>query len=111
MENEAKNSVANLDESPSPALEKGLAMYVASRASVPERGAMWREFRSRGFRVTSSWIDEDGEGQTASFSDLWERIANEIQCSDGLVLYAEPGDFPLKGAFIEAAIEVIDTRD
>lgn len=79
-------------------------IYVASRASVPERGAMWREFRANGVAITSSWIDEDGEGQTQSMAELWERITEEIRRADRLVLYAEAGDFPLKGAFIEAGI-------
>jgi hypothetical protein len=78
--------------------------YVASRASVPARGAMWRAFRDQGVQITSSWIDEDGEGQTQSFTDLWNRIAQEIAAADRLVLYAESDDFPLKGALIEAGI-------
>lgn len=78
--------------------------YVASRASIPERGAMWRQFREQGVLITSTWIDEDGEGQTEDFTDLWERIQEEIQQCDVLVLYAEPGDFPLKGALIEVGI-------
>lgn len=81
-------------------------VYVASRASVPERGAMWREFRDRGVPITSSWIDEDGEGQTNDFGELWARIYVEIVVSGGLVLYAESDDFPLKGALIEAGIAI-----
>lgn len=47
-----------------------MPIYVASRASIPERGAMWRRFRAQGVPITSSWIDEDGEGQTADFREL-----------------------------------------
>jgi hypothetical protein len=79
-------------------------MYVASRASVPERGAMWRRLREEGMPITSSWIDEDGPGQTADMSELWARIEFEIQSSDGLILYAEPDDFPLKGALVEVGM-------
>lgn len=82
----------------------GLAIYVASRASVPERGAMWRRFRAEGFRITSTWIDEDGEGATNDLTDLWQRISDEIADSYGVVLYAEASDFPLKGALIEVGI-------
>lgn len=81
-----------------------LPVYVASRASVPERGQMWRKLRARGVPITSSWIDEDGEGQTADFTELWERIVSEIKAAHFLVLYAEQNDFPLKGALIEAGI-------
>lgn len=83
-----------------------MPIYVASRASIPERGEMWRKFRAQGIPITSTWIDEDGEGQTADFRDLWDRIAREIMQSVALVLYAEAGDFPLKGALIEAGMAI-----
>ena len=57
---------------------KAGGIYVASRASVPARGAMWRRLRSEGWPIVSTWIDEDGEGQTDDFSDLWERIHREV---------------------------------
>lgn len=82
----------------------GPRIYIASRASIPERSAMWRSYRDAGVRMTSSWIDEAGEGQTADFAELWTRIHAEIVESDRLVLYAEAEDFPLKGALIEAGI-------
>lgn len=85
-------------------------IYIASRASIPERAARWRDYRARGVLITSSWIDEDGEGQTASFTKLWARIQAEIARSDRLVLYAESDDFPLKGALIEAGIALGLTR-
>lgn len=76
-------------------------IYVASRASIPERGAMWRRFRDAGYPINASWIDEDGEGVTADFSDLWFRVIVEARSAVALVLYAEFTDFPLKGAMIE----------
>ena len=54
------------------------AIYIASRASIPERSAMWRQFRDSGIDITSSWIDEAGAGETADFGELWARIMNEI---------------------------------
>lgn len=81
-------------------------IYVASRASSPERPAMWRALRAAGWPITSSWIDEAGEGETADFSDLWARISREIHGSLGLIIYAEPEDFPLKGAYVEAGIAI-----
>lgn len=80
-------------------------IYVASRASIPERPAMWRRLRDQHqWAITSTWIDEAGEGETADFADLWLRIENEIRGSDGLLLFAERNDFPLKGAFIEVGM-------
>lgn len=84
-----------------PQVSRAAAIYVASRASVPERGIMWRAFRDQGCPIISSWIDEDGDGQTESFADLWTRIVAEVSKATRLVLYAETGDFPLKGALIE----------
>ncbi len=79
-------------------------IYVASRASSPERPAMWRALRDAGWPIVSSWIDEAEEGATSSFSDLWARIEREIRAARGLIVYAEPDDFPLKGAYIEAGL-------
>ena len=79
-------------------------VYVASRASIPERPAMWKSLRDSGWLITSTWIDEAGPGQTADLCELWYRIESEIRSSDGLILYAEKTDFPLKGAFIEAGM-------
>lgn len=79
-------------------------IYVASRASIQERSAMWRQLRDDGVPIISSWIDEAGPGQTASMEKLWERIQQEVAQCCGLILYAEQGDLPLKGAFIEAGM-------
>lgn len=79
-------------------------IYVASRASIPERGQMWRDLRESGISITSTWIDEDGPKASRDLSGLWVRIADEIRRSSGLLLYVEPSDFPLKGAFIEVGM-------
>jgi hypothetical protein len=79
-------------------------VYIASRASIPERSAMWRKLRSDGWRITSSWIDEAGPGQTANYADLWARIEREIRAADMLVFYAESYDFPVKGALVEVGM-------
>lgn len=80
--------------------------YAASRASVPERPAMWRKLRDQGVLITSTWIDEAGEGETACNTDLWRRIAREVAESDAVILYAEKGDFPLKGALVEVGMAI-----
>lgn len=88
-----------------------MSIYAASRASIPERGAMWRRYRDQGVPIISSWIDEDGDGETGSFMELWQRIQNEISRSYALVLYAETNDFPLKGALIEVGIALGMDKD
>lgn len=86
--------------------EKAGPIYVASRASVPERPAMWRELRRSGWQIVSSWIDEAGVGETDDFADLWDRIVREIASANKVVLYAAQDDFPLKGAILECGIAI-----
>jgi hypothetical protein len=81
-------------------------IYVASRASIPERAAMWRSLRESGWPIVSTWIDEDGPGQTEDMGELWTRIAEEVTSAAGLVLYVEPEDFPLKGALVEVGMAI-----
>lgn len=86
-------------------------IYIASRASLPERVAEWRRYRDRlGVRIVSSWIDEAEEGETEDFGDLWERIGREILLCDKLVLYAETNDFPLKGALVEVGMAIASRK-
>jgi hypothetical protein len=84
--------------------QKLRGIYVASRASKPQRPAMWQSYRDAGHPIISTWIDEAGEGQTADNGELWQRILREITEAVGLVLYVEAEDFPLKGAFIEVGM-------
>lgn len=80
--------------------------YIASRASIPGRAAEWRRLRDEeGHHIVSSWIDEDATGQL-DFSELWMRVEREIAGAQRLVLYAEPGDFPLKGALTEVGLAI-----
>lgn len=88
---------------PAPATARG-GVYVASRASIPERGQMWRDLRSAGVPINSTWIDEDGPKASRDLTDLWVRINREVAASERLVLYVEPEDFPMKGAFIEVGM-------
>lgn len=79
--------------------------YIASRASVPERAQAWRRLRDvDGWKITSTWIDEAGAGETPDLGVLWERIESEVARSERLVLYVEPEDFPLKGALVEVGM-------
>ncbi len=91
-----------------PVREEGGAVrrgvYVASRASAPERPAMWRNLRAQGHPIISTWIDEAGEGESHDLGDLWGRILREVTSAQRLVLYAEAEDFPLKGAYVEVGM-------
>lgn len=80
------------------------SVYVASRASVPERSAMWRGLRAKGAAIVSTWIDAEEESLACALGALWTRIQCEVAAADRLVLYAEMDDFPLKGAFVEVGM-------
>lgn len=84
-----------------------MQIYVASRASVAERPAMWQRLRAElGLHITATWIDEAGPGETADMGELWSRIVDEVLSSDVLVLYLEPTDLPLKGAYVEVGVAI-----
>lgn len=77
-------------------------IYVASRVKQAE---VWKAYRARGWKINASWIDEAGEGETADFGELWERIRGEIERSHALVFYAGGvEDFPFKGALVEVGM-------
>lgn len=77
-------------------------IYVASRATK-ERAAMWKAYRQSGHLIISTWIDEVEVGAT-NFMLLWDRVEREIARCDRLVFYAEPDDFPFKGALVEVGM-------
>ena len=78
--------------------------YIASRVS---RAALWRRLRDEdGWKITSTWIDEAGAGQTSDMGALWSRIEAEVSASERLVLYAETEDFPMKGALVEVGMAI-----
>lgn len=65
---------------------------------------MWRNLRASGWLINSTWIDEAGEGETGDMSELWQRVEREVAQSSRLILYVEPDDLPLKGAFVEVGM-------
>ena len=76
-------------------------IYCASRASVPARAQLWREYRDAGYPVISTWIDEDGPGATADRGELLSRCIREAASCAAFVLYIGRGDLPLKIAYAE----------
>jgi hypothetical protein len=81
-----------------------MSIYVSSRASL-ERMNMWKMLRANGLNIISTWIDQPNKDEI-DFSYLWVKIENEIRQSDKLVFFAEPRDFPLKGAFVEVGMAI-----
>ena len=79
-------------------------IYVASRATVPARVKLWRDFRADGWPIISTWIDGDVDGADGDFGELWTRIQREVTGAAALILYVEPEDLPLKGAYVEVGM-------
>lgn len=85
-----------------PASSRGRGIYVASRT---RHAPMWRAYRSLGYPIDSTWIDEAGEGETASYAEFWERVAREIRESAALILFVEGDDEKgMQGAFVEVGM-------
>jgi hypothetical protein len=87
----------NLAELGALAHAAGLRIYTASKT---RHAPIWRDLRTAGVPIVSTWIDEAGPGETASFDDLWIRCITEASQAGALIVYAEEGDV-LKGAFVE----------
>jgi hypothetical protein len=75
----------------------GRGVYIASKTRHAHK---WVALHDSGAPIISTWIDEAGEGQTASFADLWTRCVYEAANSRMLILYSENQE-SLKGALIE----------
>lgn len=74
--------------------------YIASKV---KHAPLWKSMREKGYRITSSWIDEAGPGQTVNCAELAERCLRDIKVSKFIVLYCKHGEL-LKGALIEAGM-------
>lgn len=87
----------NLAELGAMAAASGTWIYTASKT---RHAPKWRGLRSAGIPIISTWIDEAGPGETASFSDLWSRCVREASTAAALIVYAEAGEV-LKGGLVE----------
>lgn len=84
--------------------EKRTGLLRLYGASKTEHAHLWRdvrdELREDGVDIVSTWIDEAGEGESASLVDLWVRCIEETRSAHLLVAYHREGDV-WKGAFVE----------
>ncbi len=76
-------------------------IYGASRASIPARAELWRAVRAAEHPLVSTWIDA---GPAPDMVDLWVCGVREAAAAERLILYVEPGDLPLKGAYVEVGV-------
>jgi hypothetical protein len=76
---------------------KQIRTYIASKTKYAPK---WRDLRSAGYEIISTWIDEAGLGESSDLQDLAIRCIDEASFADRLILYVQP-DETLKGALIE----------
>ena len=83
-------------------------IYVSSRV---HHALMWRSLRDSGaWPIEARWLDEPDETDpTADLpdgwaADLWTKNVEDVRAARAVVFYAEPGDFPLKGAYVEVGV-------
>lgn len=74
-----------------------MKIYCASKSKY---APLWLEWKARGVVVTSSWLDKFDQGRLSDQTSHWNNILADIQQSDALVLYGEPGDVQ-RGALAE----------
>lgn len=74
-----------------------MRIYTASKTTHAHR---WKALREQGFKITATWIDEAGEGESVNYIELADRCIREVKDSDVVLLYCEEGEL-LKGALIE----------
>lgn len=77
-----------------------MKIYCASKS---KHAPLWLAWKARGVEVTSSWLEKYGQGRLRDQTSHWNAILKDIQSSDALVFYSEPGEIQ-RGAIAEFAI-------
>lgn len=94
------NGLPSTDDAPPRELRP--TIYIASRV---KHAASWRALRDgNGANIISTWIDEDGPGQTSDRGELVRRCLREAAEADVCILYVGTNDAPLKLALGEACV-------
>jgi hypothetical protein len=73
------------------------AIYVISKVSYAD---VWQRYRSLGYPIISSWID-DGLELDIDFANAWPRYLSEAANAKFAIIYVAPGEV-LKGGLFEA---------
>lgn len=84
----------------------GVGIYPASKT---KHAGMWRELRKQGYPIIGTWIDEAGEGESASYEELSLRCISECRSAAVTILFCQY-DETLKGALIEVGIALAAGR-
>lgn len=94
-----KNGILLQDERRTAKGDK-MKIYCASKS---KHAPLWNEWKAKGVLITSSWLDKFDQGRLPDQTTHWNSIVSDIQHSDALLLYSEPGEVQ-KGALAEFGI-------
>jgi hypothetical protein len=83
-----------------------VTIYIASKTY---HAPLWRDLRTQGIPIISTWIDEAGDEESSSFEDLWRRCIDEASSAQFTIVYRASGDV-LKGALIEVGAALASGR-
>lgn len=81
-------------------------IYIASKTKHADK---WKAYRTAGFPIISTWIDEAGPDESDSLTGLWLRCVTEATNAAVLVAYREKDEI-LKGAMIEIGCALSQPR-
>jgi len=86
-----------------------MKIYIASKT---KHAASWLKLREQrpDVQITSTWINEAGEGQTADYAELAQRCIDEVKQADFVLLYCA-SDEVLKGALVEVGVALALGKD
>jgi len=89
--------VASIQPTPFNRFRRRVKIYIASKVAHAPK---WRAYRTEGWPIVSTWIDEAGEGESSDLADLTLRCIEEAVSCTHLILYREHDEI-LKGALLE----------
>jgi hypothetical protein len=72
-------------------------IFISSKTKHAPR---WKQLRTDGAPIISSWIDEAVIGESKDYGNLWKRCIEESSHADAFIIYREKDEI-LKGVWIE----------
>jgi hypothetical protein len=77
-----------------------MKVYCASKS---KHAPLWLQWKAKGVPVTSSWLAKFDQGRLSDQTSHWNTILTDIESSDAVLFYSEPGEIQ-KGAVAEFGI-------
>lgn len=77
-----------------------MKVYCASKS---KHAPLWIEWKNKGAKITSSWLEKFDQGRLPNQTEHWDQILEDISGSDSLLFYSETDEIQ-KGAIAEFGI-------